>query len=106
MADATAGPLWGKRVRDVSANTQEPRGHQHQKVRLVRDPGEGRRYELWMTTLVDLDTGTGLRVVDPQGCAGVKKWLAARSAPWHNGVQVEAIDLSARFGKAITDALP
>jgi len=69
-------------------------------------PDKGRRYALWMTTLVDLDTGTGLRVVDSQGCAGVKKWLAARSAPWHNGVQVETIDLSARFGKAITEALP
>src|SRR5450631_128775 len=41
MADAAAGPLWGKRVRDVSANTREPRGHQHQRVRLVRDPGQG-----------------------------------------------------------------
>jgi transposase len=69
-------------------------------------PAKWRRYELWMTTLVDVDTGTGLGVVDPQGCAGVKKWLAVRSAAWHNGVQVLAIDLSAGFGKAITDALP
>ena len=48
----------------------------------------------WMTTLVDLDTGVVLGVVDGRGSAGVKAWLTARSAPWLGGAQVVAIDPS------------
>lgn len=83
-------------------------GHRYRQVRFFRDPdtAKRRRYEPWMTTLVDVDTGTVLGVVDGRGCAGVKKWLVARSPAWRNGVQVVAIDPSAAFRKAITDALP
>src|SRR5450631_1094465 len=45
-----------------------PAGTSSRGCDLCVAPDKGRRYELWMTTLVDLDTGTGLRVVDPQGC--------------------------------------
>jgi len=59
-----------------------------------------------MITMVDLDTGGVLGVVDGRGSAGVKAWLTARSAAWRGGVQVVAIDPSAAFRKAITDTLP
>src|ERR1035437_8942938 len=64
--------------------------------------------EPWMTTLMDLDTGVVLGVVDGRGSAGVKAWLEARSLAWLCGVQVVdiAIDPSAAFHKAISDALP
>jgi len=59
-----------------------------------------------MTTMVDLDTGVVLAVVDCRGSAGVKAWLQARSPAWLCGVQVVAIDPSAAFRKAISDTLP
>jgi transposase len=82
--------------------------HRCRRVRFFRDPDTAKwlRYEPWMTTLVDLDTGVVLGVVDGRGSAGVKAWLEARSAAWLSGVQVVAIDPSAAFRKAITDALP
>ena len=82
--------------------------HRYRRVRFFRDPDTAKwcRYEPWMTTLVDADTGSVLGVVDGRGSAGVKAWLDARSSAWRNGVQVVAIDPSAAFRKAITDALP
>jgi transposase len=82
--------------------------HRYRQVRFFRDPdtAKWRRYEPWMTTMVDLDTGLVLGVVDGRGSAGVKAWLSARSPAWRASVQVVAIDPSAAFRKAITDALP
>jgi transposase len=82
--------------------------HRYRRVRFFRDPdtAKWRRYEPWMTTLVDLDTAVVLGVVDGRGSAGVKTWLTDRSAAWRGGVQVVAIDPSAAFRKAITGALP
>lgn len=53
-----------------------------------------------MTTLVDVDTGVVLDVVDGLGCADVKAWLTARSAAWRDGVRVVAIDPTQEIGAA------
>jgi transposase len=81
--------------------------HRYRQVRFVRDEHGGwARYEPWMTTLVDADTGRVLGVVDGRDCAGVGAWLAARSAAWREAVEVVAIDPSAAFRKALRDQLP
>ena len=53
-----------------------------------------------------LEVAASFGVVDGRGSTGVKAWLTARCAPWRGGVQVVAIDPSAAFGNAISDALP
>ena len=81
--------------------------HRYRQVRFFRDEtGRWRRYEPWMTTLVDADTGRVLGVVDGRDSAGVGAWLAARSPAWRNAVQVVAIDPSAAFRKALRAHLP
>jgi transposase len=81
--------------------------HRYRQVRFFRDETGGwRRYEPWMTTLVDADTGRVLGVVDGRDSAGVGAWLAARSPAWRNAVQVVAIDPSAAFRKALRAHLP
>ena len=81
--------------------------HRYRSVRFFRDPDGGwRRYEPWMTTLVDTDTGRVLGVVDGRDSAGVGAWLAARSQSWRAGVEVVAIDPSAAFRKALREQLP
>lgn len=52
--------------------------HRYRTVRFFRDTdGTWQRHEPWMSTLVDLDTGLVLGVVDGRGSAGVSAWLAA-----------------------------
>ncbi len=81
--------------------------HRYRSVRFFRDEHGGwRRYEPWMTTLVDADTGRVLGVVDGRDSAGVGAWLAARSDAWRAAVEVVAIDPSAAFRKALRDHLP
>ena len=81
--------------------------HRYRSVRFFRDQHGGwRRYEPWMTTLVDADTGRVLGVVDGRDCAGVGTWLAARSAAWREAVEVVAIDPSAAFRQALRERLP
>jgi transposase len=81
--------------------------HRYRSVRFFRDDNGGwRRYEPWMTTLVDADTGRVLGVVDGRDSAGVGTWLAARSASWLAAVEVVAIDPSAAFRKALREQLP
>jgi transposase len=66
--------------------------HRYRRVRFFRDPDTAKwcRYEPWMTTMVDLDTGVVLGVVDGRGSAGVKEWLQARSAAWRGGCATNA----------------
>ncbi|MFN8075222.1 MAG: transposase [Kineosporiaceae bacterium] len=53
--------------------------HRYRSVRYWRDEhGTWRRYEPWMSTIVDVDTEGVLGVVDGRGAAGVAAWLAAR----------------------------
>jgi transposase len=81
--------------------------HRYRSVRYFRDTdGSWRRYEPWMTTLVDADTGRVLGVVDGRDSAGVGAWLAARSQTWRESVEVVAIDPSAAFRKALREQLP
>ncbi len=82
--------------------------HRYRSVRFFRDPATlaWKRYEPWMTTIVDLDTGQVLGIVDGRDSAGVGDWLFARPLQWRLGVQVVAIDPSAAFRKALRMWLP
>jgi transposase len=81
--------------------------HRYRSVRFYRtQAGTWARFEPWMSTLVNTDTGQVLGVVDGRGSAGVGAWLAARSPAWLAGVQVVAIDPSAAFRKALREHLP
>jgi transposase len=81
--------------------------HRYRSVRFFRDEHGGwARYEPWMTTLVDTDTGRVLGVVDGRDSAGVGAWLAARRQGWRDAVEVVAIDPSAAFRKALREHLP
>jgi hypothetical protein len=77
--------------------------HRFRSVRFFRDQESGSwtRYEPWMTTIVDLDTGQVLVVVNGRDHKGVGDWLFARPLAWRLGVQVVAIDPSAAFRKAL-----
>ncbi len=81
--------------------------HRYRSVRFYRDTtGAWRRFEPWMTTIVDADTGRVLGIVDGRDSAGVGGWLAARAQAWRDGVEVVAIDPSAAFRRAIRQQLP
>lgn len=82
--------------------------HRFRSVRFFRDPESSTwiRHEPWMTTIVDLDTGQVLGVVDGRDHKGVGDWLFARPLAWRLGVQVVAIDPSAAFRKALRMWLP
>jgi transposase len=81
--------------------------HRYRSVRFFRDERGGwARYEPWMTTLVDADTGRVLGVVDGRDRAGVGGWLQARSQAWRAAVEVVAIDPSAAFRRALREHLP
>jgi transposase len=82
--------------------------HRYRSVRFFRDPATKawKRYEPWMTTIVDLDTGQVLGIVDGRDSEGVGDWLFARPLRWRLDVQVVAIDPSAAFRKALRMWLP
>jgi transposase len=81
--------------------------HRYRSVRYWRRPdGTWRRYEPWMSTIVDADTGRVLGVVDGRQGAGVGAWLAARPQAWRDRVQVVAIDPSAPYRAALRRHLP
>ena len=81
--------------------------HRYRSVRYFRRPdGTWARFEPWMTTMVDLDTGQVVGVVDGRDSAGVGTWLAARTPAWRERVEVVAIDPSTAFRKALVEHLP
>ncbi|MGO4186984.1 transposase [Pseudarthrobacter sp. TAF60_1] len=82
--------------------------HRYRSVRFFQHPGTKAwtRYEPWMTTHVDLDTGQVLGIVDERDHKGVGDWLFARPLDRRLGVQVVAIDPSAAFRKALRMWLP
>lgn len=82
--------------------------HRFRSVRYFQDPDSKAwtRFEPWMTTIVDLDTGQILGVVDGRDHKGVGEWLFARPLEWRLAVQVVAIDPSAAFRKALRMWLP
>ena len=65
----------------------------------------GQRIEPWMTTIVDLDTGQILGVVDGRDHTGAGDWLLQRPLPWRLGVQVVAVDPSAAFLESVADVV-
>jgi transposase len=81
--------------------------HRYRSVRFFRDEAGGwRRYEPWMTTFVDAESGQVLGVVDGRDSAAVASWLQARSPAWREAVEVVAIDPSAAFRRALREQLP
>ncbi|MBG6226784.1 transposase [Arthrobacter sp. CAN_A2] len=99
------------RLPDVDAMAPRMLGideHRYRSVRFFQDPTTKTwtRYEPWMSTIVDLDTGQILGIVDGRDSAGVGDWLKARPLAWRLGVQVVAIDPSAAFRKALRMWLP
>jgi transposase len=81
--------------------------HRYRSVRYYRRlDGSWRRFEPWMSTIVDADTGQVLGVVDGRDNSGVGRWLAARSQAWRDGIEVVAIDPSAAFRRALRTHLP
>ncbi|WP_343908121.1 ISL3 family transposase, partial [Brachybacterium fresconis] len=81
--------------------------HRYRSVRFFRtDQGDWKRFEPWMTTLVDLGTGQVLGVVDGRDSTAVGDWLAERSNSWLERVEIVAIDPSAAFRKALRTYLP
>lgn len=82
--------------------------HRYRSVRFFQNPTTRvwTRYEPWMSTIVDLDTGQVLGVVDGRDSTGVGEWLKARPLAWRLGVQVVAIDPSAAFRRALRMWLP
>ena len=99
------------RLPDVDSLAPEAIGideHRFRSVRYFQNPETKTwtRYEPWMTTIVDLDTGQVLGVVDGRDSKGVGDWLFARPLQWRLGVQVVAIDPSAAFRKALRMWLP
>ncbi|GAA4050325.1 hypothetical protein GCM10023063_42590 [Arthrobacter methylotrophus] len=55
-------------------------------MRYLQDP-ESKAWNLsddpWITTIVDLDTGQVLGIVDGRDHKGTGDWPFARPAPWH-----------------------
>ena len=75
--------------------------HRYRSVRWFRtDQGAWRRFEPWMTTLVDLVPQV-LGIVDGRDSRAVGDWLAQRSEAWRERIEIVAIDPSAAFRKAL-----
>lgn len=73
--------------------------HRYRSVRWYRndDDGRWRRVEPWMSTIVNVECGQVLGIVDGRDSAAIGGWLAARSQAWRDRIEVVAIDPSAAF---------
>ena len=81
--------------------------HRYRSVKYFRESdGSWRRYEPWMSTIVNTATGRVLGVVDGRDSTGIGGWLKARPQEWLDQVEVVAIDPSAAFRKALREHLP
>lgn len=63
--------------------------HRFRSVRFfkITETNTRQRIEPWMTTIVDLDTGQILGVVDGRDHTGVGAWLIKRPLEWRLGEQ-------------------
>lgn len=82
--------------------------HRYRSVRWFKNETTGKwaRYEPWMSTIVDVDTGKVLGIVDGRDSRGVGAWLKARPATWLSCIETVGIDPSAAFRKALRENLP
>ncbi len=82
--------------------------HRYRSVRWLQDQQSKKwtRYEPWMSTIVDVDTGQVLGIVDGRDSRGVGAWLKARPATWLSCIETVGIDPSAAFRKALRENLP
>jgi len=82
--------------------------HRYRSVRWFKNETTGKwsRYEPWMSTIVDVDTGQVLGIVDGRDSRGVGAWLKARPATWLSSIETVGIDPSAAFRKALRENLP
>ena len=82
--------------------------HRYRSVRWLQDAQSKKwtRYEPWMSTIVDVDTGQVLGIVDGRDSHGVGAWLKARPATWLSCIETVGIDPSAAFRKALRENLP
>lgn len=82
--------------------------HRYRSVRWFKNEATGKwsRYEPWMSTIVDVDTGQVLGIVDGRDSRGVGAWLKARPAAWLACIETVGIDPSAAFRKALRENLP
>lgn len=72
--------------------------HRYRPVRFFREPSGGwRRFEPWMSMIVNIDTGQLLGVVAGRDSSAIGAWLADRSPAWRDRIEVVAIDPSAAF---------
>ena len=81
--------------------------HRYRSVRWLQDQQSKKwtRYEPWMSTIVDVDTGQVLGIVDGRDSRGVGAWLKARPS-WLSCIETVGIDPSAAFRKALRENLP
>src|SRR5699024_9828147 len=81
--------------------------HRYRSVRFFRDEtGTWRRYEPWMTTLVDLTTGQVLGIVDGRDSAAVGTWLSARSQAWRRASRSSPSTPPPRSARPCTPTCP
>ncbi|MDQ0633532.1 transposase [Arthrobacter pascens] len=82
--------------------------HRFRSVRYFQNAATkaGPRFESWMTTILDRDTGQVLGVLVGPRPQGRRDWLFARPLQWRLGRQVVAIDPSAELRKALRMWLP
>ncbi len=75
--------------------------HRFRSVRFFKntETNAWQRIEPWMTTIVDLDTGQILGVVDGRDHAGVGAWLIKRPLEWRLGFKSSPSILQRRSGK-------
>jgi len=59
-----------------------------------------------MSTIVDVDTGQVLGIVDGRDSRGVGAWLKARPASWLSCIQTVGMTRSPLFAKALRENLP
>ena len=64
------------------------------------------RCEPWMSTIVDVDTGQVLGILDGRDSRGVGVWLKACPTTWLCCIETVVIDPSAAFRKAMRENLP
>jgi len=64
------------------------------------------RTQAWSTSIVDVQTGQLLDVIEGRSSAGLCEWLSARPAPWRDAISWAVLDLSGPWRLAFDTMLP